>query len=53
MISLADCVAGRMTDCGVAAGVAALVGHKELFEKVVPEGQGFGHGDYAGIFHFR
>ena len=44
---------GRITDCGVAASVAALARDQELFEKVVPEGQGFEKGDYAGVFHFR
>jgi hypothetical protein len=42
-----------MTNCGVAASVAALAVNKELFEKVVPAGQGFEKGDYAGVFHFR
>jgi len=53
VISLSDCVVGRMTNCGVAASVAALAVNKELFEKVVPVGQGFEKGDYAGVFHFR
>ena len=44
---------GRMTDCGVAASIAALAGDKELFDKVVPSGQSFTPGYYAGVFHFR
>ena len=52
-ISLGDCVVGRLADCGVVAGVAALAKNKELFEKVVPAGQGFDNDTYAGVFHFR
>jgi len=52
-ISLGDCVVGRLADCGVAASLAALVGNKELFEKIVPAGQGFDKDNYAGVFHFR
>eukprot|EP00092_Neocalanus_flemingeri_P033740 GFUD01036680.1.p1 GENE.GFUD01036680.1~~GFUD01036680.1.p1 ORF type:complete len:674 (-),score=191.30 GFUD01036680.1:1011-3032(-) len=51
--SVQDCVLGRMTDCGVAAGVAALAKDKELFDKVVPSDQSFEQGSYAGVFHFR
>jgi hypothetical protein len=52
-ISLSDCVAGRLTDCGVAASVAALAASTEIFAAVVPPGQGFHQAEYAGIFHFR
>ena len=44
---------GRLADCGVAASLAALVGNEELFEKIVPAGQGFDKDNYAGVFHFR
>jgi len=52
-LSKLDCVVGRMTDCGVAASVFALLADNKLFSKVVPSDQSFEHGSYAGVFHFR
>ena len=37
----------------ISAAVANLAENKKCFDRVVPSGQNFDHGDYAGIFRFR
>lgn len=42
---------GSVGNCWYIAGVATIATRPELFQKVVPDDQGFGE-DYAGIFRF-
>ena len=37
----------------ISAAVANLAENKKCFDRVVPSGQDFNQGDYAGIFRFR
>ncbi|CAN7938594.1 unnamed protein product, partial [Ixodes hexagonus] len=47
-----DVKQGSLGNCWVVASTAILTIHKELFNRVVPSGQSFEDGKYAGIFHF-
>lgn len=48
-----DIEQGSLGNCWVLASMATLTLHKDLFNNVVPEGQSFAEGKYAGIFKFR
>ncbi|EEC07120.1 calcium-dependent cysteine protease, putative, partial [Ixodes scapularis] len=47
-----DVKQGSLGNCWVVASTAILTIHKDLFNRVVPSGQSFEDGKYAGIFHF-
>lgn len=47
-----DVKQGKLGNCWVVASTAILTIHKDLFSRVVPSGQNFEDGKYAGIFHF-
>jgi hypothetical protein len=44
---------GKLGNCWFIAGCAAMAMIPELFDNVVPSGQGFERSKYAGIFRFR
>ncbi|XP_046487951.1 calpain-A-like [Neodiprion pinetum] len=48
-----DIAQGKLADCWFQAGLSALAMNPILWSKVVPKGQSFREGEYAGIFHFR
>ncbi|XP_077534064.1 calpain-A-like [Haemaphysalis longicornis] len=48
-----DAQQGSLGNCWVVASISSLTLHEDLFNSVVPQGQSFAEGEYAGIFHFR
>lgn len=52
-VSRFDVKQGQFGDCWLLAATANLATYPNLFAQVVPEGQSFREGHYAGIFHFR
>ncbi|XP_064486076.1 calpain-A-like [Ornithodoros turicata] len=51
-VSRHDIFQMTVADCWFVAALASLTEHKELFDRVVPQGQSFKRGSYAGVFHF-
>ncbi|XP_064488464.1 calpain-8-like [Ornithodoros turicata] len=50
--STSDVMQGDIGDCWMLVAMANLALRKDLFHRVVPEGQSFENDWYAGIFHF-
>lgn len=48
-----DAQQGSLGNCWIVASISSLTLHEDLFDNVVPRGQSFAEGEYAGIFHFR
>ena len=44
---------GEIGDCWFLAALANLAEDDDAFQRVVPRGQGFGRGQYTGMFRFR
>ena len=44
---------GEIGDCWFLAALANLAENDDCFKRVVPRGQSFRSGEYAGIFRFR
>ncbi|XP_064483864.1 calpain-B-like [Ornithodoros turicata] len=51
-VSREDVRQGSLGDCWFVAALASLTQRRALFDRVVPQGQSFKEGKYAGVFHF-